>query len=238
MDGLPILEMKLKILDLCCGEGGAAMGYHLACKDAGIEADITGVDIEYRKYYPFRFIQGDALDWGERASDYDFIHASPPCQKFSPSTSKQRLAGVSYPDLIGPIRQIILDSGKPGCIENVPQAPISADVVLWGNMFGLPIIRRRHFELVNWFFLSPPRPKENRKVKHGELISIFGKAGYRKYKKLRVGWRPSFDKGTCLKTWQYAMGMDWVGSDVGISEAIPPAYTRFIFMNYLEQCPS
>src|SRR5215471_11330739 len=70
-----------RLLDLFCGAGGAAMGYHRA----GFE--VIGVDIKAQPRYPFEFVQADAL---EVLSDLGMwfwpglnaIHASPPCQLF------------------------------------------------------------------------------------------------------------------------------------------------------------
>jgi DNA (cytosine-5)-methyltransferase 1 len=73
----------MKLLDLFCGAGGAAMGYHRA----GFE--VLGVDIEPQKHYPFDFVQMDALGYLEqmieagRADEFDAIHASPVCKLHS-----------------------------------------------------------------------------------------------------------------------------------------------------------
>ena len=90
------------VLDLFCGAGGAAMGYHRA----GLE--VVGVDINPQPRYPFRFIQQDVMlfDESERCGflqSFDAIDASPPCQRYSP------LAALSpnkdYPDLIAASRK-------------------------------------------------------------------------------------------------------------------------------------
>ena len=67
----------MKVLDLFCGAGGAAMGLHRAWPDA----DILGVDIVPQPRYPFRFIQADAMTFP--LEDYDFVWASPPCHRLS-----------------------------------------------------------------------------------------------------------------------------------------------------------
>src|SRR5581483_3117539 len=74
--------MRPRLLDLFCGAGGAAMGYHRA----GFE--VVGVDIKPQPNYPFEFWQ---MDWAEGlrhafiqgGQDFDAIHASPPCQAFT-----------------------------------------------------------------------------------------------------------------------------------------------------------
>jgi DNA (cytosine-5)-methyltransferase 1 len=69
------MAARPRLLDLFCGAGGAAVGYHRA------GFDIVGVDIKPQKNYPFAFVQGDALDYcREHGHEFEAIHASPPCQ--------------------------------------------------------------------------------------------------------------------------------------------------------------
>ena len=106
----------MKILDLCCGHGLAAIGY----KQIFPHATIVGVDIEdMSSSYPFNFWRGDAfsLDYLVLAN-FDFIHISPPCQRYSKITpSRYRNA---HPHLIPNALRLGYASGKPFVVENVP----------------------------------------------------------------------------------------------------------------------
>ena len=105
----------MKLLDLFSGAGGAAMGYHRA----GFE--VVGVDHKPQKNFPFEFIQADALEYcAEHGHEYDVIHASPPCQSYSrlrhlPFLKERR---ERHPKLIDPLRDFLIEIGKPYVIEN------------------------------------------------------------------------------------------------------------------------
>ena len=130
----------MRLLDLFCGAGGAAMGYYRA----GFE-NIVGIDNKPQPNYPFEFIQVDALEYlVEHGSEYDIIHASPPCQAFSWAAARW---DKEYPDLISATRDLLLRTGKQYIIENVITAPIEKSLLLCGTMFGLGVIRHRHFEI-------------------------------------------------------------------------------------------
>jgi DNA (cytosine-5)-methyltransferase 1 len=126
----------MRILDLFCGAGGAAMGYHRA------GFDVVGVDINPQPHYPFEFHQGDAMTWP--LDGFDAIHASPPCQAYSKATA-WRGDPDSHPDLLVLVVERLTAHGVPYVVENVPGAPFEADMLLCGSMFGLPIRRHRYF---------------------------------------------------------------------------------------------
>ncbi len=140
----------MRLLDLFCGAGGAAMGYHRA----GFE--VVGVDHLAQKHYPFEFHQADAFDYlRDHGHEFDVIHASPPCQAYSRATA-WRGKRESHPDLIGKTLALLSATRLPWIIENVPDAPIEGHFVLCGSMFGLRIRRHRYF-LTSWngFSLLP-----------------------------------------------------------------------------------
>lgn len=168
-----------KLLDLYCGGGGCSRGYDLA----GFE--VVGCDIEAQKRYPYPFVQADALtlldcllEGGSftandgqgcglsyRLSDFAAVHASPPCQ--DSTVLKALHKDKEYPKLIGPTRDLLLATGLPYVIENVPPRRDAAErlidpILLCGTMFGLrtscgaELRRHRLFE-INWgFILVPP----------------------------------------------------------------------------------
>lgn len=198
---------RFRALDLFCCAGGAATGLHRA----GFE--VVGVDIKDQPNFPFQFHKADAMDFP--LDEFDFVWASPPCQKFCALATREDLS--HYPDLIDPIRQRLMASGLPFVIENVPGAPVRRDLVLCGAMFGLRSYRHRHFEC-SFPIAQPHHPKhvvrvnrrgENRREHwaRGGFLTITGDVG--------VYCGPE------------AMGIDWMTGNE-MSEAIPPAYAEYI----------
>ena len=213
--------MKPLLLDTYCKAGGAGMGYH----KAGFE--VVGVDKDPQKNYPFEFIQADAIELIlDRGHEFDAIHASPPCQEYSKSTAYARSKGKVSPDLVAGTRGALIKAGRPYIIENVPQAPIRPQVVLTGKMFGLHVLRKRHFE-TSFFMLNIPPIPEFRKVGE-EICCVYGKASQDRAPKHRFGFK------TIRESWAYAMGIDWHMTEAELAEAIPPAYTEFIGRNLLQ----
>lgn len=198
----------IRILDMFCGEGGASMGYYRSgfnlFPGSNVVIQIVGVDVRPMPRYPFDFLQYDALclDY-DFMSRFDFIHASPPCKPF---TKLYRFSTKDMDATILPRTITTLEAiGLPYVVENVPQAPLRADVQLDGSMFDLPIKRRRVFQ-TNMRIEEYPRPSSYR-----EGDKIYTIAG----------------KSTTLEAGIKGMGIDWMTVS-GLRESIPPAYTEWI----------
>jgi DNA (cytosine-5)-methyltransferase 1 len=200
-----------RLLDLFCGAGGAAVGYHRA------GFDVTGVDILPQPRYPFTFIQGDALEHvAAHGHEYDAIHASPPCQRYSRGR-KQSHTGHLHPDLIAATRDALRATGRPHVIENVADSRrvLRAVLLLCGGMFpGVQTYRHRLFESSHLIpsLPHPPHvvksPRSNVYVE-GQFMTIYGHVS-------------PVDKA------REVMGIDWAMSQAEVANAIPPAYTEHI----------
>jgi DNA (cytosine-5)-methyltransferase 1 len=215
----------MRLLDLCCGAGGAAMGYHRA----GF-TEIVGIDNRPQPRYPFRFIQADALKPPVRLEDFDAIHASPPCQAYSAMT-KGRWQDREHADLVGAIRELIAASGRPWVIENVMGAPLRYSLQLCGTQFGLQTTEGSQFESPWVFALLPPCSHND-----GSAIGVYGGGQHPSRRRpATIGvWGNSggFSQRDSLHHYgidkrKEAMQIDWMNGDE-LSEAIPPAYTEFI----------
>lgn len=198
------------LLDAFCCGGGATHGY----QEAGFY--VVGVDIKPQpRYCGDEFYQGDAVEFiRARGREFDAVHASPPCQRYSKA---QRIQGRQHVDLIMPTRLALGVIQRPWVIENVPGAPLRNPVELCGAMFGLRTYRHRWFETGGGFaFDSPglhpehvsPNAKMGRPVKSGEFMHIVG----------------NFSDAPLARE---IMGMPWASRDL-LREAIPPAYTKYI----------
>ena len=216
--------MRPRLLDLFCGAGGAAMGYHRA------GFDVVGVDIKPQPRYPFPFIQADALEYvAAHGHEYDAIHASPPCQAYSPLRCLPWLRDRDYPMLIGPTRSLLESTGRPWVIENSDRAPLQG-IRLCGRMFDLPLYRHRLFES-SVFILMPPHVKHDVVIGHGRMVND------RRNGTLNAGSNKGAWGNQAIVTvagGQYlkadgerAMGIDWM-TKYELSQSIPPAYTEFI----------
>lgn len=209
--------MRPVLLDLYCGAGGAAVGYHRA------GFDVIGVDVDPQPNYPFEFHQSDALSWMEGVTGrmYDAIHASPPCQFSSTQTADRS----KHTNFIPATRLALQMSGLPYVIENVEGANkhLIDPIRLCGSSFGMDVRRHRYFE-ANWPIQGKPcehgwqtprfRSLAIKNVRAGKLATVVGVHGHINY----VGEFPIRCK---------AMGIDWMTNDE-LVESIPPTYTEWI----------
>lgn len=210
-----------RLLDLMCGAGGAAMGYHRA----GFE--VVGVDLVHQPNYPFEFWQADALDVMEwlttgrwqcySQADIDAIHASPVCYAWSKMRDCRPGSKGGQPDQITPLRPLLQAAGVPWVIENVPGAPLRNPVQICGSGLGLRLQRHRLFESNVPLWGVP--------CAHGQnpWNPAYGHSTGRTKRRVPVigEWRVPF--GLQCE----AMGISWM-TLAELTEAIPPAYTRHV----------
>jgi DNA (cytosine-5)-methyltransferase 1 len=199
-----------RLLDLFCGAGGCAVGYHRA------GFDIVGVDNKPQPHYPFEFVQADAMTFP--LDGFDVIHASPPCQAYV------GLSRGDHPRLLEPMLDRLRDVPL-WVLENVPTSPLNG-VTYCGQAFGLGVRRHRVFASPV-LLLSPGCACSGRE---GAIRAYYGKPG-------ALAWRaPSnqIQKAGRRELWRgnlaqapADMGIDWMDWD-GLREAIPPAYTQHI----------
>ncbi|WP_307183556.1 SAM-dependent methyltransferase [Streptomyces canus] len=203
-------RIRPRVLDAFCCQGGAAKGY----ADAGF--DVTGIDLVPQPRYPFAFVQAEAVAFiRAHGAEFDFIHASPPCQHDSEC---QRIQGNPHPDLIGPTRAALESTGRPWVMENVRGAvpKLRTPVMLCGGMFGLQTYRHRYFETGGGFTVdqvahpdhTAPQAKMGRPIPpghYGQFVGNFSGVSHAR----RV------------------MGVPWMNRD-GIRECVPPAYTQWV----------
>lgn len=202
----------MRALDLFCGAGGASNGI----RRAGFR--VSGVDITRQPHYPFEFRMGNALD--ADLSRYDFVWASPPCQRSSRMSGCRPGLRYKYDQLIPATREKLKSWGGPYIIENVVGAPLNGPVMLCGAMFGLKTYRHRMFES-NMPLLVPDHPK------HRVPTS---KAGH---------WKPGTYisvAGNCapIAMAREAMGIDWMTRSE-LTEAIPPVFAEYLAKQIYER---
>jgi DNA (cytosine-5)-methyltransferase 1 len=213
-----------KLLDLFCGAGGAAKGYH----DAGF--DVVGVDIRARAY-PFEFVMADAMTFP--LDGFDAIHASPPCQDHSTTKDFGGDHGTGW--MLAATLERLRGLPVPWVVENVKTAPLAhqgdlfgaTGLMLCGCMFpglrGL-LYEGRVFETS----FGIPQPDHVRHV----------------WRQTKMGRPPQ--PGECMQiTGHFSdvpegrrrMGLPWMTQDE-LAQAIPPAYTEYIGGQLLETLDS
>lgn len=231
----------MRLLDLFCCEGGAALGY----TRAGFT--VYGVDHVPQPRYPYPFAQADALELLERLlagelvefihpdgqlelltlDDFAVIHASPPCQAHSTITPDYALE--RHVDLIDPTRVLLERTGLPWVIENVEGAAQAMRdwVRLCGSSFGLRVRRHRLFES-NVFLMGLGCDHK----RQGIAVGVYGSHGDASYTYRRNGMQRGRKARNAAEAAD-VMGIPWA-SWHGATQAIPPAFAEFIGVQLAE----
>lgn len=227
------MAKKLRALDLFCGAGGAARGLIAA----GFE--VVGVDDADQPNYPGEFWQMDYRDLFNEArvlsKTFDFVWSSPPCQAHT--ALKHAHNAKKHQNLIPGTRRLLNKLCLPWVIENVPGAPLKNPFTLCGSMFGLTIASpsfgnfelRRHRIFETSFEVEPPRCQH-----YHPVVGVYG--GHIRVRAASAGGRgtvdlPGEDRPALAAR---AMGMEGEGLTMNeLSQAIPPAYSKFIAEQWL-----
>ncbi|MFI9171674.1 DNA methylase [Streptomyces lincolnensis] len=218
-----------RVLDLFSCSGGAGWGYHLA----GFAVD--GCDIADRPRYPFAYHRGDALEYLAHLiatgdiERYTLVHASPPCQAgcaLTVGTNASQGWGGEHEDLVAPTRALLDASGLPYVMEQPNgRAAIRKDLSLCGEMFGLGVLRHRNFELGR-FGVTQPTHRRHRGYVRGWRHGVYRDGPY------VAAYGDGGGKASVAEM-QQAMQITWTDVPEELTEAIPPAYTRWIGTAYL-----
>jgi DNA (cytosine-5)-methyltransferase 1 len=209
-------SVKPRLLDLFCGAGGAGMGYH----QAGF--DVVGVDIRPQPNYPFEFHQADAMTWP--LDGFDAVHASPPCQDHSTLRTTGPVHDTGW--MLQATVERLKASALPYAIENVPGArdEMPDAYVLCGKAFGLRPLKRHRLFLTSVPMLVPPcvcHPSQVTVGVYGDLAQKDRAASSLKDGRHTAGVKAG------VHTARRLLDCPWM-TPKELSQAIPPAYTRFI----------
>lgn len=227
------IKPMIRLIDGFAGVGGCSMGYYLAAKELGVDIEITGVDINPQKNYPFKFIQADIFEYISKygLDEFNLVHFSPPCQPYS---VLKALTTKEYPMLIPVVREMLINSGKDYVIENVYGAldHMINPIMLCGTQFNLKVFRHRLFE-TNFPITEPEHKshkelgdytlcKQGRMPNEGDYMTLTGNFAGIKYARRAMGVEYNYD------------GSLWKLGTHEVSQMIPPDYTKYIMKEYIK----
>jgi DNA (cytosine-5)-methyltransferase 1 len=216
--------MQPVCLDLFCGGGGAGEGY----RRSGFS--VLGVDLEDHARSFGKAGQFHQMDWQDGLEKFaaaaDFIHASPPCERYSQLTKWGRKANVEkHPDLIPPVREALDGVGKPYIIENVEGSPLRDPTMLCAWTFGFEHYRHRLFEAGGGLGITAPPHR-----KHGRRSSSPGHF----HEHAHEGWFISvgghFAPAALARE---VMDINWM-TGPELAESIPPYYTHYLGLQVMQ----
>jgi DNA (cytosine-5)-methyltransferase 1 len=201
---------KSIVLDLFCGEGGAAMGYILA------GFDVIGIDLNTKTNPNATRIFNDTfedcggkayeLDWEAGLEKYkdevQLIHASPPCQLYSGarggrSSIEDEQGNSLHPDLIDTVRQKLEATNLPFVIENVggARSKLHEPVMLCGCMFGLTTLFATPRDPTNKLAKSIGFKGEKKNIERDCGCAVYGPCGHEKLRPYGLYRKRYFETG-------------------------------------------
>lgn len=158
----------MKALDLCCGLGGMTAGMQAA------GFDVLGIDVEpLADRYPGRFLLADVKTLDPAAlGKFDWVHASPPCQRFSTARASRKTDPPTEADL-DLLRAClrIRDALQPRfwSVENV-----MGSIPLFSTVLGRPTFRNGPYVFWGNF---PPFLVGKEKHRKGRAVRMRNGAG-------------------------------------------------------------
>ncbi len=223
----------MRVLDAYCCAGGAGHGYLLAGATT-----VHGVDVVPRpRYVGEEFTLMDALAFLARPAEwfrarFDLIHTSPPCQAgctLTNGTNASKGWGREHEQLVPETRRLLDIIGLPYVIEQPTghRGLIRRDLTLCMDMHEMAgpvlppwVMRHRDFEISGFPVPQPKHRKHRGRVRgmrhgvvhEGPYVAAYGSGG---------------GKAT-VPEMQHALQIDWTDVREELTEAIPPAYTRYI----------
>lgn len=203
----------LRALVLFSGSGGMSEGY----RRAGFE--VVDVDLDPRLRNPHGYWHADAMALAAEPwllDAFDLVHGSPPCQRWAAGAR----ARENHPDLIAPLRELLLDWGGPYVIENVAGAPLRFPAVVCAGALGcvvgdMQLHRHRYFES------SLPLMGHPCYQYAPHTISVVGQG-------TQSANRRQHDRVPTLAELRELMGVDWPVPRAALSQMIPPPVGEWI----------
>lgn len=216
-----------RLADLYSCAGGAARGYQR------VNFHVTGFDIDPQpRFAGDAFERRDVLAMSpdELRRDFDAIHASPKCQRFTSMRHAKNAKGDEHPNQIPETIALLEATGLPWILENVEEAApwMPGAITLCGTMFGLGAqgceLQRHRLFMANFPIRPPPCGCRH---SGGPVIGVYG--GHARKRSAKHGGRGTRDvwDGGHVAAASEAMGIDWMTLGE-ISEALPPVYTEWL----------
>lgn len=200
------------LLDLFAGAGGCSVGY----RRSGFR--VKGVDILPHPDYPYELTVADAMDvLKDRTflSQFDVVHASPPCPRYSVATPEEKRD--DHPDLLPDTLRLLREWGGTWVVENVPGAPLPDAIMICGRAMGLRWTRRHRLFASSALLMSPGCACGSE--------SPYGVTGDGPEKR---DYARNGRKARSPEHAREVMGIDWMTTWDDLTDAIPPAYTEYI----------